>query len=935
MLNRMLLTCALVVASPAMPGATPPDGARARLGGSIVSVSADAPDSAPHVVRAALSPGELAGSMDFVVSLRMRDLAVLQGRIQAGQTIPQSEMEARYLPLRADYERVASWLQGQGLTLTLQDRNHTNVFVRGSVATVSAALGVTFARVAAAEGEFSSAVTDPSLPAEVSASVLGITGLQPHLRMHSPRLQETAGTKVNNTATPADILAYYDAPTNYDGTGQTIAIIMSAAPAGTDLTAFWQACGISDSLGNYTLVNVNGGPTSSSQSDAVSEVTLDAEWASAVAPGAKLRVYAIPELKLSDLFAACTQIVNDGGVNVVSYSAYTPENEIPSAGLQAGAQESAQMVAAGITILACSGDGGTNPNGVSTGTGYSSGNPLTVCYPADDPNVTGVGGTTVTFNTSWNATAEVVWSQIATVASNPGVSGGGASRYFSRPSWQVADGVPQGTTRGVPDVCAMAAANPLAGGSTGGLVVLNGADTGYVGTSLATPIWAGIAALIGQYRSSLALPSTGLLNRLVYVLEGTNSFHDITSGGNGAYQAGLGYDLCSGLGSPDIVKLMIRTSEEITAVAAPANPVRPGSLVTMSATSPFPASTYQWQRNGVNIPGATSSVYTVSSASVADDGTYTVVVTNTEFGSVTYNLGTLTVSGGQPPSALGRLINLSCRAQVGTDANVMIAGFVIGGAGKSGTQTVLVRSSGPALGLAPFFVPLVLADPQLTLTNVGVTPNAVVTTNTGWGGSTDIFNKAAAVGAFPWGGKATADSAVLQTLPIGNYTAETAGAASDKGVALVEVYDATPAGTYTASSPRLTNLSARVQVFSGASGVFAGFVIGGTGDETVLIRASGPSLAIAPFLLTGTLPDPQLTLTNVGATPNVVLATNTGWGGTAAIASAAASVGAFPWSPSSNDSAILVTLPPGNYTAGVQGAGGEPGVALVEIYEVK
>jgi len=153
---------------------------------------------------------------------------------------------------------------------------------------------------------------------------------------------------------------------------------------------------------------------------------------------------------------------------------------------------------------------------------------------------------------------------------------------------------------------------------------------------------------------------------------------------------------------------------------------------------------------------------------------------------------------------------------------------------------------------------------------------------------------------------------------------------------LVEVYDATPAGTFTLSSPRLTNLSARVQVGTGANGVFAGFVIGGTGNETVLIRASGPALALSPFKLTGTLPDPQLTLTNVGVSPNVVITTNAGWGGSASIVNAASAVGAFPWSStSSKDSAILVTLPPGNYTAGVAGASGDSGIALVEIYEVQ
>ena len=97
----------------------------------------------------------------------------------------------------------------------------------------------------------------------------------------------------------------------------------------------------------------------------------------------------------------------------------------------------------------------------------------------------------------------------------------------------------------------------------------------------------------------------------------------------------------------------------------------------------------------------------------------------------------------------------------------------------------------------------------------------------------------------------------------------------------------------------------------------------------MLIRASGP--ALTPFGVTGLLPDPELQLYS-GST---VLESNTGWGGNPEISATAAAVGAFGWSSSTSaDSAILVTLPPGPYTAQVSGASGDTGVALVEIYEV-
>ena len=342
------------------------------------------------------------------------------------------------------------------------------------------------------------------------------------------------------------------------------------------------------------------------------------------------------------------------------------------------------------------------------------------------------------------------------------------------------------------------------------------------------------------------------------------------------------------------------------------------------------SATYQWFLNGTAILGATGSTYVIMNAVPAIGDQYTCLVSNSA-GSTLTSPQTVNIIDTPFP---GRLINVSCRAQVGTGANVVIAGFVVGGAGTSGSEQVLVRGSGPALGLAPFNIPGVLSDPKLTLTNVSASPNTVVTTDTAWGGSPAIATAATSVGAFPWSAS-SADSAVYQSLPANNYTATISGASDDSGVALIEVYDATTLGTYKIASPRLINLSARVQVGTGANVIFAGFVIGGSTAKTVLIRASGPALGLAPFNLPGVLADPQLTLTNVGVSPNVILATNKGWGGTAQITAAAASVGAFPWSSSSVDSAILVTLPPGNYTAGVAGASADTGVALIEVYEVE
>jgi hypothetical protein len=364
----------------------------------------------------------------------------------------------------------------------------------------------------------------------------------------------------------------------------------------------------------------------------------------------------------------------------------------------------------------------------------------------------------------------------------------------------------------------------------------------------------------------------------------------------------------------------------VTAAAssAPAFTIQPISASVAGGTVALEAvasnsPTYQWMLNGSTpVSGATGPILLLSDAA-ASVGTYTCVATNSA-GSATSNAATVSI---EHTSDIGRLVNISCRATVGTGDNILIAGFVVGGSGTAGSEPLLIRGSGPAL--VPFGVNGTLGDPQLQL----YSGSTLLGTNDGWAGNSQVASTAAAVGAFAWGSPTSHDAALLEPLSAGAYTAQIAGESGDTGVALAEVYDATPAGTHTATSPRIVNISARVQVGTGSNILIAGFAIGGTTSRTVLVRASGP--ALVPFGVQGTLPDPQLQLYS-GST---VIDGNNGWGGNSEVSQTAAAVGAFEWgSPTSNDSAILVTLPPGAYTAQVSGASGDTGVALVEVYEV-
>jgi hypothetical protein len=245
---------------------------------------------------------------------------------------------------------------------------------------------------------------------------------------------------------------------------------------------------------------------------------------------------------------------------------------------------------------------------------------------------------------------------------------------------------------------------------------------------------------------------------------------------------------------------------------------------------------------------------------------------------------------------------------------------------------VLVRGDGPAL--TAFGVTGVLPDPVLTLFNSSSTSLA---TNSGWGGGTTLANAFLQVGAFSLS-PTSKDAALLLPLSAGGYTAQISSTTGDSGVVLVEVYDA-DSGTPTA---RFVNLSARSQAGTGSQTLIAGFAVSGTGTETVLIRADGPSLTA--FGVTGVLAAPQLTLFD---STGVAIATNAGWGnastkGTSSVQATISAatpaifsqVGAFALTAGSADSAMVVALPPGAYTAQVTGANNTTGVALVEVYEV-
>lgn len=342
--------------------------------------------------------------------------------------------------------------------------------------------------------------------------------------------------------------------------------------------------------------------------------------------------------------------------------------------------------------------------------------------------------------------------------------------------------------------------------------------------------------------------------------------------------------------------------------------VIPGDTAIFAVGATGDGLTYQWSFNGTPIPGATQASFTVTNAALSHGGTYSVRIGTTLTASAT-----LTVQSSAQP---GRLVNLAIRANAGAGAQTLIVGAAVGGS-ATGTQPLLFRAAGPSL--AGFGVTGVLADPALTVFD-GTIPLA---SNDDWAGHPAIADAATRAGAFAFAEPGSKDSALLHGgLRAGSYSKQVTAATGAGGVALAEVYDATPADVPPASALRLVNLSARTQVGTGANLLIAGFALGGATSKTVLIRAVGPGLT--PFGVTGLLVDPKLELFS-GQT---LIATNDNWDGNATIRTAAVSVGAFALPDGSRDAALLVTLAPGSYTAQVSGIANATGVALVEVYAI-
>jgi hypothetical protein len=337
---------------------------------------------------------------------------------------------------------------------------------------------------------------------------------------------------------------------------------------------------------------------------------------------------------------------------------------------------------------------------------------------------------------------------------------------------------------------------------------------------------------------------------------------------------------------------------------------QPATFSLVATGSPSPV--YQWRKDGVDIAGATSTTLSINSAQASDAGSYTVVITNAA-GSITSNAATLTVNS-------SRLINFSILTSFAAAGDIFTLGYVVGGSGTSGPKPLVIRAAGPSLGSLGVTGPL--EDPKFEC----FAGSVKTAENDNWGGAGTLAHAMAAVGAFAYAGPTSRDAAAARSVASGDHSVKVSAVGNATGAVLAEVYDATPEGSFTSTTPRLINVSVLKQV---GPGFTVGFVVGGSGTKNVLVRAIGPTLGSA-FGVPGAVSDPQFTLFS-GQT---AMTTNDNWGGGSTLGFAFASVGAFALPATSRDAAVLASLGPGNYTVQVSGFAGATGMILVEVYEL-
>lgn len=504
-------------------------------------------DSHREIPAGAVVLGAAPADETVEVSVILRRRAPLPP-LEPGKTISREEFARLYGAGAADIDRVREFAESEGLRVVSSDAARRTMVLSGTANQMQQAFNVNLVRVSHMGRMFRGRSGPVHIPAPLEGVIEAVHGLdnrpqaRPRLRHRSPA-RAVAHVAGDASYTPVQVAQLYNFPTSVTGAGQTIAIIeLGGGYSAGDLSNYFSGLGLNPAP-KVTAVGVDGAsnqPTGD-PSGPDGEVLLDIEVAGAVAPGAAIAVYFAPNSDQGFLDAITTAIHDTANApSVVSISWGGPESTWTQQSLTSFDQAFQDAATLGVTVCVAAGDGGST-DGQSDGQQH-------VDFPASSPHALACGGTRLV-SSGASIQSEAVWNDGA----GQGATGGGVSEIFPLPSFQANAGVPvsvnpsQFAGRGVPDVAGDA--DP----ATGYQVLVDGQSIVVGGTSAVAPLWAALIALLNQ---SFGKPA-GYLNPAIYALPASSgAFNDITSGNNGAYSAGPGWDACTGLGSPNGASLL-------------------------------------------------------------------------------------------------------------------------------------------------------------------------------------------------------------------------------------------------------------------------------------------------------------------------------------------------------------------------------------------
>ena len=613
------------------------------------------------------------------------------------QWLTSEQFGARFGLSSSDLAKVSAWLTSQGFTITSVAKSSTFITFNGTVAQVQQAFGTTIHNVSLNGEQHITNLTEPTVPSAIANVVLAVTGLndfrlKPRSRARNvnadslqPGFTSTVSGVTSHYIAPGDLYTIYSYPpasSNINGAGVTIAVMGQTQIRTTDVAAFQAAAGLPAKTPILTLVPTSNNP--GIVAGDIDEGQIDVEWTGASAPGANVNFVYSTDVISGSLTYAVDASPTIAPIITISYGGC--ESGFGASFVNTVNQLLQMANAKGITVMSSSGDDGATDCDTS---GVAS-EGLNVDFPSSSPYVTSAGGTQFSADvnnasTYWNSSnasnnssaksyiPEVPWNE--TTASGGldagGAGGGGASGFFSKPAWQVGAGVPNDSSRDIPDVSLNAAAMHdgyvvcSQGSCTNGFLSSNGQPDVFGGTSFVAPSLAGILAMVEQH-----LGTTGGLGNIGPILYGlangpnpTSIFNTIQTGNNSVvcsqgtpncpsggsigYTASgsPGYNQATGLGSLQVANL-------INAWAG-ATPAGAGSTIGAGITTT--RLTTSSALCGINAATISLSVTVTGSISgTTPTGTIQFLVDNKAVGTpqplvsgaLTFALSTSTISSG-------------------------------------------------------------------------------------------------------------------------------------------------------------------------------------------------------------------------------------------------------------------------------------------------